>query len=195
MPESHSSLSLQAIRYAAGELTPDEAEAFEARLATDPAAQDALAEAVRLSARVLGQDAPTPDAMIRQSIAEQVSPPATWYARTLASIWQRRPYRGHPVTWASLGGGVSLAMVALVTWYGGTGSPDARATPGLTMPLTQPDSPSESSPIQGSQLVQEPEHPTGGGTPSTAPLHKPATTFLPPALNPEIPFDTIPGQD
>jgi hypothetical protein len=41
-------LAWRAFRYAAGELTPDEAQAFEAQMAVDPAVCDAAARAVKL---------------------------------------------------------------------------------------------------------------------------------------------------
>ncbi|MBX9580133.1 MAG: hypothetical protein K2X87_07470, partial [Gemmataceae bacterium] len=49
-------LEALALRYAAGRLSPAAAAAFEARLETDQAARDALAEAVQLSAAALGQE-------------------------------------------------------------------------------------------------------------------------------------------
>jgi hypothetical protein len=55
------SLQSTALRYAANDLPPAEAEAFEDRLGTDQDARDALEEAVRLSSAAVGQRAPEPD--------------------------------------------------------------------------------------------------------------------------------------
>jgi hypothetical protein len=95
-----------ALRYAAGDLGPDEAAAFEARLATDQDARDALSEAVRLSAAALGQEPPRPSPSLRSAIRDRLlgrSP--AWFARRL--------YRGHPLLWAGLGS-VVVAAACLV---------------------------------------------------------------------------------
>src|SRR5688572_17150828 len=102
-------LALRAWRYAAGELPPAEAAAFDARLSTDPAAQDALAEAVRLSARALGQAPPAPDPLTRSAIVGRLRPAATWVGRAVGAVVRRRPYRGHPVTW--VGAGVAAGVL------------------------------------------------------------------------------------
>ncbi len=115
MPDGlhHPEPTLQAIalRYAAGDLGPDEAAAFEARLATDQEARDALSEAVRLSAAALGQEPPTPSPSLRSAVRDRLlgrSP--AWFARRL--------YRGHPLLWAGLGsvvvGAASLVALCLV---------------------------------------------------------------------------------
>jgi hypothetical protein len=99
MPDpDRDALSLQAfaLRYAAGDLAPAEAAAFEARLAADQAARDALAEAVRLSAAALGQRPPAPDESFRALIRERL--------RSAVPGWlARRAYRGHPVVWFGIG--------------------------------------------------------------------------------------------
>ena len=64
-----------ALRYAARTLPAAEAAAFEAQLAGDQSAREALAEAVRLSAAALGQDPPTPHRSFRAMINERLSPP------------------------------------------------------------------------------------------------------------------------
>lgn len=69
-------LQAVALRYAANDLPPDEAATFEARLATDETAQDALSEAVRLSARALGQEPPAP----RRPFADRPRPRRRGYA-------------------------------------------------------------------------------------------------------------------
>jgi len=104
-PPADAELSVAALRYAAGDMTPAEAEAFEARLGSDQTARDALAEAVRLSAAASGAPEPTPDPLARKAVAERLHP--TWLTR----LFPRRPYRGHPAVWTGLGG-VVAAMVA-----------------------------------------------------------------------------------
>lgn len=105
-PPVDAELSVAALRYAAGDMAPAEAEAFEARLGSDQTARDALAEAVRLSAAASGSPNPAPDPLTRQAVAERLYP--TWLSR----LFPRRPYRGHPAVWAVLGGGIA-AMVSL----------------------------------------------------------------------------------
>lgn len=102
-------LQATALRYAAGELPPAAAAVFEARLAADQDARDALAEAVRLSAAALGQEPPAPDRTFRRMIRERLRPVSAWWAGWLT----RRAYRGHPLTWAGLGAG-TVAAAAVV---------------------------------------------------------------------------------
>lgn len=111
-PPADAELSLAALRYAAGEMTPADAEAFEARLADDQTARDALAEAVRLSAAASGAPAPSPDPLVRQAVAERLHP------TLLSRLFPRRPYRGHPMAWAGLGGGVAAAVAVTVALGG-----------------------------------------------------------------------------
>jgi len=92
-------LQTTALRYAAGDLSAEEATAFEALLAENQDARDALAEAVRLSAQAIGQQAPAPHPSFRAAIRARLN------ART---------HRGHPLTWASLG----AAAVAACTFIG-----------------------------------------------------------------------------
>jgi hypothetical protein len=102
-------LAVSALRYAAGDMPPAEAEAFEARLGDDQSARDALAEAVRLSAAASGLPDPCPDPLARKAVAERLFP--TWVSR----LFPRRPYRGHPVVWAVLGGGVAAVAAVVIT--------------------------------------------------------------------------------
>ena len=99
----------QALRYAAGELSPIEAAAFEARLASDPQAREAVAEAVRLSAAVLHCPPPVPDASFRAAARERLLHPRRprWLSR--------RAYPGHPLLWAALGAATITAVVLLAT--------------------------------------------------------------------------------
>lgn len=120
-------LQATALRYAAGELPPPECEAFEARLAGDQDARDALAEAVRLSAAALGQEPPAPDHTFRALIRERLRPVSAWWAGWLA----RRAYRGHPLAWAGLGAGT----VAAATVFGlSLAARDERPAPAATAP-------------------------------------------------------------
>ncbi len=91
-----------ALRYAARDLNAEETVAFEARLANDQDARDALSESVRLSAAALGQEPPTPHPSFRAAIRERLF---GWYPGWLA----RRAYRGHPLVWAGFG---ALAIAA-----------------------------------------------------------------------------------
>jgi len=100
-------LAATALRYAAGDLTPAECAVFEAQLATDQDARDALAEAIRLSARALHQPPPAPDRTFRAAIRERL---VGWTPSWL----RRRAYRGHPATWTALG----AAAVAACTIIG-----------------------------------------------------------------------------
>jgi hypothetical protein len=102
-------LALVALRYAADELTPAETELFEARLAVDQEAREALGEAVRLSAVASGVPAPTPDPLFRDAARERLHP--TWAAR----LFPRRPYRGHPLAWAGVGGAIAAVVSVAVT--------------------------------------------------------------------------------
>jgi hypothetical protein len=105
-PPAEPTLQATALRYAAGDLTPLEAAAFEARLAHDQEARDALGEAVRLSAAALGQAPPEPHRSFRAAIRERL---VGWCPAWLA----RRAYRGHPLAWAGVGA-VAVAACTLV---------------------------------------------------------------------------------
>jgi hypothetical protein len=108
-------LQATALRYAAGDLPPSESEAFELLLATDEAAQDALAEAVRLSAAAIGQAAPAPTPSFRDRVRARV-----------------RASRGSPLAWAACGAtAVAVAtIVGLQLSHTEPGkSPELQATP------------------------------------------------------------------
>jgi hypothetical protein len=95
-----------ALRYAARDLNPSETVAFEARLADDQLARDALSEAVRLSAAALGQDPPTPHHSFRAAFRERL---LGWCPGWLT----RRAYRGHPLAWAGLGAATVASCLIL----------------------------------------------------------------------------------
>jgi hypothetical protein len=119
-PRPESDLSLLALLYASGELEGAEAEAFEARLATDQPAREALVQAVELNATARGL-ASTPDPSWRDAAMRRLQP--------RPSLWQRlagkRVYRGHPIVW-TLGGAIA-ASVALVLFNPTTPAPTAKA--------------------------------------------------------------------
>ncbi len=91
--ENHE-LDWSAFCYAAGEMTADEAAAFEARLADDQAAREALARAVELTEVVASAESLAPAVVVRSQ----------------ASVWTKR------LTWMAIGSAASL-LVALV-WSG-----------------------------------------------------------------------------
>lgn len=143
-------LEAQALHYAAGVLSPVEEAAFEARLADDQAARDALAEAVRLSAAALGQAPPAPDRSFRGLIRERLQPFRNHWFGWMA----RRAYRGHPLAWAGLGAGViAAATVFALQLASNTGPvPAPLAQPQAVSHLTgsassYPESSSESAPV------------------------------------------------
>jgi hypothetical protein len=96
-----------ALRYAAADLNPEETAAFEARLANNQDARDALSEAVRLSAAALGQAPLAPHPSFRAAIRERLF---GWWPGWLA----RRAYRGHPLLWAGFG----ASAIAACTVFG-----------------------------------------------------------------------------
>lgn len=115
-----------ALRYAAGKLTAVEAAAFEARLASDPQAREAVAEAVCLSAAVLQCPPPSPDPSFRVAACERIVHPhrPRWLTR--------RAYHGHPLFWTALGASsvaaVAVAVIAFFPPYH-SGSPSANPPP------------------------------------------------------------------
>jgi hypothetical protein len=111
-----STLQGTALRYAAGDLPPDEVEAFERRLADDQDARDALSEAVRLSAAALGQAAPAPDRSFRTRLRARLG----------------LSYRG-PLAWSALGAAVVAACALLAV------SAADRARPLPASPLVPAD--------------------------------------------------------
>jgi hypothetical protein len=151
MPESRrDSLALQgaALRYAAGDLPPAEVESFEARLAVDQRAREALAEAIRLSAAALGQHPPAPDCSVRALVQERLQQPTTWFGLRLA----RRSYRGHPAVWAVAGAGVVAAATLVGLHLVPAGVADLPAT--VTASQSSP-----TDPPPGPQGPPDPPHP------------------------------------
>lgn len=141
-------LQATALRYAAGELAPTDTEAFEARLADDQDARDALAEAVRLSAAALGQEPPAPDRSFRLLIRERLRPVSAWWAGWLA----RRAYRGHPLTWAGIGAGA----VAAATVFGLHLAEGSRAATVVPTPTAAAPRPAEPPAVPRVDVAPEP---------------------------------------
>ena len=129
-----------ALRYAAGDLSPDEGTAFEARLAEDQDARDALAEAVRLSAAAIGQKPPAPHPSFRAAIRARLD---------------LRAYRGHPFAWVGLGG----AAVAVCTLIGlslaGRADPPTAATAPLPVEAILPGRAVEPSAVAVAPMPRE----------------------------------------
>ncbi len=101
MPEP--SLQALALRYAAGDLPPDETTAFEWQLACDQQAREALAEVIRLSAQALGQTPPKPHSCFRHLTRARLN---------LAA------YRGHPLVWSGLGALLAATgIVAAISFW------------------------------------------------------------------------------
>jgi hypothetical protein len=103
-------LQATALRYAAGDLEPEEVAAFEALLGEDQDARDALAEAVRLSAAALGQKSPAPHPSFR--------------AVTRARLGLLG-YRGHPLAWTGLGAAVVAACALVAVSLADHSAPEA----------------------------------------------------------------------
>jgi hypothetical protein len=116
-------LQTTALRYAAGDLNPNESAEFELLLADDQAARDALSEAVRLSAAALGQAPPTPHHTFRAAIHDRLT---GW-----CPGWLRRgAYRGHPLAWSVLGAAVVFACTLVGLSF------DREPEPAAKVPVT-----------------------------------------------------------
>jgi anti-sigma-K factor RskA len=122
-------LALHALLYASGELDAAEAEAFERRLGEDQAAREALAGAVPLALALGGGSVTAPDPAYRARVRQLLRPRAGVWQR----LWDRRPYRGHPVFWGAVGAAAAaLVMFAVFRWPG-----TAAPATGLAPPAEQ----------------------------------------------------------
>jgi hypothetical protein len=129
MPDPN--LQATALRYAAGDLSPDESAAFEARLAGEQDARDALAEAVRLSAQAIGQAPPAPHPSFRAILRARLALGA---------------YRGSPLAWTGLGAAAVAACTLLGLFLAGAGpesAPGAVATAPAEVRAATPAEPRE----------------------------------------------------
>lgn len=135
-------LQATALRYAAGDLSPDEVSAFEARLAEDQSARDALAEAVRLSAAAIGQASPVPDPSFRALIRARLG---------FGS-------RARPLAWASLGAAVVAACALFAVSAADRAEPpqDATTAPVATAPEMPVSAPVTDSPAVPDAVAAEP---------------------------------------
>jgi hypothetical protein len=132
MPEP--TLQAAALRYAAGDLTSAESEAFEILLRDNQDARDALAEAVRLSAAALGQEPPGPDRSFRAAIRERLIGYCPAWLR-------RRAYRGHPATWTALGAATVAASTIIGLSLAAPEAPETAPAPivvAAVVPAPQP---------------------------------------------------------
>jgi hypothetical protein len=130
MPEP--TLQATALRYAAGDLSADEAASFEALLARDQSARDALAEAVRLSAAALGREPPGPDRSFRAAIRERL---IGWCPAWL----RRRAYHGHPLVWAGLGASAVAACTVIGLVLADPDVPESTPPIAATAPAVAPE--------------------------------------------------------
>jgi hypothetical protein len=131
------SLALAALKYAAGDLPPVEADAFELRLADDADAREALAEAMRLSSAAAGHAEPKPDPLFRSLVAERLRPAKSF----LSTVVARRPYRGHPLTWTTAGAGTT-ACAAVALWLSlPSPEPVITTVPSERLAITHPPQP------------------------------------------------------
>ena len=147
-------LQTVALRYAAGDLSPAETASFEARLADDQDARDALSEAVRLSAAALGQEPPTPDRSFRSAIRERLT---GWCPSWLA----RRAYRGHPFVWFGFG---AAAVAACTVFALSVADREPLPTPAparATVPPAPPAVPPAAVAIAPTPRPTPPETPPG----------------------------------
>ncbi len=131
-----STLAMLALRFAAGDLPPEQAAEFAERIAVDDDAREALENAFRLSAAALGQAPPAPDPAVRSAVTEEVRHPF------LAKWLPHRRYRGHPMAWLGLGGGVAVGLVAIGLWIADSPDDDPAppASPGIAR-LEEPHQP------------------------------------------------------
>jgi hypothetical protein len=100
-------LTTTALKYAAGELNAVDSAAFELRLERDENAQEALCEAVRLSAAAMGQPDFQADPLCKKGVQEKLKP------TLISRIFARRPYRGHPAAWTAAGAAVAILCFSL----------------------------------------------------------------------------------
>ncbi len=105
--EEQSELDWLAFRYVAGEMTADESVTFEARLADEQHAREAVSRAVELTER-LAAAAPAPAASV--TLAQPIPP-------NVASIWRRSLLRAaQPLAWMAAGAAAAVLILGLLGW-------------------------------------------------------------------------------
>lgn len=109
-PNPDSVLAFEALLYASGELGADELKAFEARLASDQSAREALGQAVQLTMSLNGEVV-RPNPGWRQQAKARLLQPAALSFRDKAA--ERRGYRGHPLIWILSGAAAALLLVSV----------------------------------------------------------------------------------
>jgi hypothetical protein len=167
-------LALVALRYAAGDLPPPQAAAFEGRMAADPDAREALGEAIRLSAAALHQPVPAPDPLVRLAVREALRP------TIVSRLFPRRPYRGHPLAWAGVGAAAAIGLIVVGLELGRpVNAPSTVQAPitSATPPAVQPEILAKLPPVQ----------PPASSPPAAGPL----ATNLPP-VHPGTSPDPLP---
>jgi len=145
-------LAYWALRYAAGELAGSEADAFEARLATDAAARVALSESVRLSTAVAGVIAPAPPSGAFTAIRDRLFP------TPLRRLFPIRSYRGHLALWVGLGI-VTAGSIALAWELTAATVPQYVAAPPALVAIEPPAPTAESIPSTTPVAGMEPAPP------------------------------------
>lgn len=138
MPEpTNEPLALEAtaLRYAARTLSSAESASFEARLAGDQAARDALSEAVRLSAAALKQDAPSPGRSFRSNLRRRLA------------------RHGNPLVWLGIGAGVVAAAAVFAVRVAD------RSAPADTVQVA-PQTPVAPAPRRAAPVVEKHDEPT-----------------------------------
>lgn len=128
-PPTPTHLAAAAMLYASGEMEPTEAGAFEARLALDQEAREALAEAVFLLTPMANGRMPKLEASYRQRVRRR------WKAQRAS----RQYGRLRPLFWALTG-----AAAASVLWF--VFLPQGGITPVAAPPVTANKATSEAAP-------------------------------------------------
>lgn len=111
MREAHEpdqALVLRALLYAGGELDDSDSAAFEARLAEDQSAREALAHAVQLTHTV--KQPARPDPGWRDRVRQRLAGPSLWQR-----VVGKRSYRGHPALWTGLGAAAAVLLMLVAS--------------------------------------------------------------------------------
>jgi hypothetical protein len=122
-------LAWRALRYLHGELTADEAEAFEEDLAVEQPAREALAQAVELTA--------TLEAAALEPAGDVGGPPSEYAATrrpaptepTFGAVWRRRLSRPQVLLGAGIAACLAVVVTLGLTGHLGRHDPDDRGPP------------------------------------------------------------------